>query len=281
MRRSRNLPLFLALCGLLALPACSGGKPGKDEATGKAGNAAAPPGNAAAANETAPGPGPQSLSEDSEGYEFSYKWPAAASAIPELNAWLNGNGERLLAQTKAAALSEKVEAKKEGYPFHGHSYEEDFGVNANTPRMLVLLSNGYVFTGGAHGMPINTAIIWDKGTKKRLATAALIDLPRFADLAKKRFCDELDKQRAEKRGEPVKHDDPNELDDFVRCVDMTKQLILPVSKGGKALDMVKIVIAPYEAGPYAEGTYEIDLPLDAGLLKAVKAPYREAFAAAS
>lgn len=227
-----------------------------------------------------PSPGPQALSSKAGGLDYSYKWPAEAAAIPALNIWLRGNAEKLLAENRAAAKEAQVEAKANDFPYHDYSYEEEYATVADTPRMMVLLSGGYVYTGGAHGMPIATAILWDKAAQKRLATTALIDLPRFAALAKKRFCAELDRQRAEKRGEPVRHDDPNELSDFVQCVELTKQLVLPVSKGGKALDNMRVVIGPYEAGPYAEGSYQIDLPLDAGLLATVQPRYRDVFAAA-
>ncbi|HEX7858389.1 MAG TPA: DUF4163 domain-containing protein [Sphingobium sp.] len=283
MRAHAKFPLFLALGGLLALPACSKGETDKEQPVNKAApHAAATPTHAAVANEAASGPGPQSLSTKTKNFEFSYKWPGEASAIPELNSWLKGNGEKIRADNEGEAQSEAAEAKKAGYDFTGHSYDEDYATVANTPRLLVLLSEGYVFTGGAHGMPINTAILWDKAAKKRLATATLIDIPRLATVAKKRFCDELDKQRAEKRGEPVRHDDPDQLDDFVKCVDMTKQLILPVTsdlKKSTALDMIRIVIGPYEAGPYVEGSYVIDMPVDAALLTTVKTGYRDYFAA--
>ncbi len=280
MHASGNLPLFLAIGAAITLAGCSGGTPDKGQSGNMAqANATPASGNVAVASSTPPAPGPQAISSKADGLEFSYKWPAAASAIPALNDWLRGNGEKLRAENQSAAGDAQAEAKKDGFPFNGYSYEEDYATVADTPRMLVLLSSGYIFTGGAHGMPVSTAILWDKTTQKRLATGAMIDLPRFAALTKKRFCEALDKQRAEKRGEPVRHDDPNELDEFDQCIDMTKQLVLPISRGGKALDTVHVLIGPYEAGPYAEGSYEIDLPLDGALLATVKPAYRDAFAA--
>lgn len=277
MRRFPDERHFIALGVALALAGCSGGGPKVD-------NAAAPSGNVAAANTAAVPEAParkaeaQAMESKDGTFEFSYKWPAEAAAIPELDSWLRANGETLRKRGEGEAKVDQASAKKDGFPYHAHSYDEGYAVVANTPAMLVLLSDGYIYTGGAHGMPVNTAIIWDKATKKRLATSALVDIPRLATLSKKRFCDALDKQREEKRGEPVRHDDPDQLVDFVSCVDMTKQLILPVSEKGKALDTIRVVIGPYDAGPFAEGTYSIDLPMDATLMGAVKAPYAGAFA---
>ncbi|WP_234151074.1 PdaC/SigV domain-containing protein [Sphingobium sufflavum] len=243
-------------------------------------NRAAPAPNAALANDTAPIDKPQKLSAKVDGFEFEYQWPGEAAAIPALDSWLRGNGESLRKSNQSDAMAAKAEAKKDAFVFNGYSYQEDYTAAANTPRFLVLISDGYVYTGGAHGMPINTAILWDKASGKRLATSTLIDLPRFAAAARKRFCDALDKQREEKRGEPVRHDDPNDIVDFNSCVDLTKQLVVPISHGGRALDTVQVIIGPYEAGPYSEGRYVIDLPLDAGLLATVKPAYRDAFAPA-
>lgn len=281
MRASCNRRLFAPFVAMMALAACSDGTPDGGQSANKVpSDTAAPTENAATANIATPARGPQTLATNTESLEFSYSWPSEAASIPALDTWLRSNGEKLRAENLAGAREAQADAKKNDYPFHGYSYAEEYATVADTPRMLVLLSTGYVFTGGAHGMPINTAIIWDKTTQKRLAADALIDIQRFATLSKKRFCDTLDSQRAEKRGGPVRHDDPNQLSDFVQCVDMTKQLILPVSKGGKALDRVQVVIGPYEAGPYVEGSYEIELPLDAALLATVKPAYRDAFAAA-
>ena len=279
MHHIRHRMLFLPVFGLAVLPACSGGSPeAADAPANVVANSAATPPAVTVTNAVAPGPSAQAMTSKADGLEFSYKWPAEAAAIPELNAWLRANGEKIRADNQKQARSDQASAKKDGYPFNDHSYQEDYAVVADTPAMLVLLSDGYVYTGGAHGMPINTAIIWDKAGKKRLATAALIDMPRLAAAARTRFCEELDRQRAKKRGAPVTRADPNEIVDFVSCVDLTKQLVLPVSKGGEALDTIRIVIGPYEAGPYAEGSYVIDMPIDAALLATVKPAYKAAFA---
>lgn len=221
----------------------------------------------------------QSITATEDGLEFRYLWPSEAVAIPELDAWLRSNGEKLRARFGRQAREDKAAAARDGWTFHNYSYQEEFDVVADTPNILVMLSDGYVYTGGAHGMPVNTAIIWDRKRRQRLAVSDMIVLSRLANVGKERFCAELDRQREAKRGEPVTQGDPDQLDDFTRCVDMTKQLILPVSGQGNRLDAIRVLIGPYEAGPYAEGTYVIDLPMDESLMTAVKPAYGDAFAA--
>jgi len=55
---------------------------------------------------------------------------------------------------------------------------------------------------------------------------------------------------------------------------------VPTSKDGKLIDAVTVVIGPYSAGPYAEGSYEIGLPVDAAMRQTIKTEYQDAFAAA-
>ena len=46
-----------------------------------------------------------------------------------------------------------------------------------------------------------------------------------------------------------------------------------------AFDRVGFLIDPYTAGPYAEGTYEVTLPVTRAILAAVKPEYAESFTA--
>ena len=242
------------------------------------------PGNTVAANVAQPIAAPRApppvpaqpveIKSTKGGLDFVYAWPGAAAGIAELDRWLRDNAETVRARAAKGAASDQATAKKDGYPFRNHSYEEKYAIVADTPRVLVLQSDGYIYTGGAHGYPINTVIIWDKAAKKRLATSALVDIAAFKRLANDRFCKELDRQRVEKRGEPVQRGEGM----FSDCVDIAKQTVLPVSKVGKALDALRVVIGPYEAGPYAEGAYTIELRFDAKTMAAVKPGWKDAFA---
>ncbi len=214
-----------------------------------------------------------------EGVDFSYSWPVHAVRIPALDAWLRGNAGRLRADTVRRARAARAEAAREGYVFHDHGYGEDWAAVADLDALLVMQSEGYRYAGGAHGMPIVTTLIWDRAAGTRRALGALFDMPALVAAIRARFCAALDAQRAARRGAPVDPNDADQLPEFVRCVDPAKQTILPVSTGGRALDTIRLVVMPYEAGPYAEGIYEIDLPVDAAVLRAVRPAWRGAFGA--
>ena len=222
----------------------------------------------------APPSKPFAVKEAAGGLEFAYSYPAEAAAVPALV----DKFARDMAATKADALKMAMEdsaaAKESGYPFRPHSLETEWSVAADTPRFLALQSQTYVYTGGAHGMTGYDAVLWDKARKQESSVKALMTSPAaFSTAIRDRFCAILDKQRAEKRGAPVVRGD----DDFTQCIDPMEQVLVPTSKDGKRIDGLTVVVGPYSAGPYAEGSYEVALPVDAALRDAIKLDYREAF----
>lgn len=264
-----------SILAVLLLGACSG-----------ADNAAIPANDAASqfANRMSGQPAPQAPAkpferkEKTDLLEFAYSYPAAAAQIPDLVEKF----AKQLTVSKADALKmareDQKAAKSSGFPFHAHSLETHWTVKADTPRFLALESESYAYTGGAHGMTGYDALLWDKARKRETAFTAVMTSPTaFAAAIRGRFCDALDKARMEKRGEPVKRSDD---DDFTKCIDPMQQVLVPTSKDGKLIDGVTVVIGPYSAGPYAEGSYDVALPVDAAMHKAIKTEYQDAFVTA-
>ena len=222
----------------------------------------------------APPSKPFAVKETAGGLEFAYAYPAEAAAVPALV----DKFARDMAATKADALkmakADSAAAKESGYPFRPHSLETEWSVAANTPRFLALQSQTYVYTGGAHGMTGYDAVLWDKARKQESSVKALMtSAAAFSTAIRDRFCAILDQQRAEKRGAPVVRGDDN----FTQCIDPMEQVLVPTSKDGKLIDGLTVVVGPYSAGPYAEGSYEVALPVDAAMRDAIKPDYRDAF----
>ena len=272
----------LPIAAVLLLCACS---PSQDA---ESADEAALPGNDVAASNFAnrmsgqpepPSPAqPFARKEKTDLLEFAYSYPAQAAQIPAL---VGKFGQALKvgqADAMKMAREDQKAAREAGYPFRAHSLETRWTVAADTPRFLALKSESYVYTGGAHGMTGYDALLWDKARQRETAVTALMTSPSaFASAIRDRFCDALDKARAEKRGAPVKR---GYDDDFSKCIDPMQQVLVPASKDGRLIDAVTVVIGPYSAGPYAEGSYEIALPVDAAMRKAIKTEYQDAFAAA-
>ncbi len=231
----------------------------------------------AGAEQPKPPSDPFQQAEKTDLLEFGYAWPAQASAVPQIAAKLRKDMESGKADALKMATDDRKSAQQSGFPFHAHSLETRWTVAADTPRFLSLRSSRYTFTGGAHGMTGYNVLLWDKARKRETSVKALMTTPAaFADAIRKPFCDGLDQARAKKRGGPVMRGD----DPFTECVDPMKEVLVPTSRDGKLIDRIVVVIGPYSAGPYAEGTYEVPLPVDAAMLKAIKTEYQDAFAGA-
>ncbi|MBH1998639.1 MAG: DUF4163 domain-containing protein [Sphingomonadaceae bacterium] len=271
--RSAHLAVILMAVGMLA--ACA---PAHEEAAGNdVDNVTAR--NFADRMVGMPPPAPPSkpfaVKDDNGLLEFSYTYPAQAAAIPALV----DKFAKAMTAAKADALKmaqdDSAGAKKSGFPFRAHSLGTDWSMSADTPRFLALQSETYVFTGGAHGMTGYDSLLWDKARARETSVKAVMTSPEaFGSAIRDRFCATLDRQRAEKRGAPVVRGD----DDFTQCIDPMEQVLTLTSKDGKMIDGVTVIVGPYSAGPYAEGSYDVALPVDAAMRKAIKTEYQDAFA---
>ena len=79
------------------------------------------------------------------------------------------------------------------------------------------------------------------------------------------------------RGLPARPVRSGSDDPFSDCIDPTDSTIILGSSNGKAFDRIGVLVAPYEAGPYAEGEYEVTLPVNDAVMAAVKPDYRATF----
>lgn len=256
----------IALMGCKAEPAAKGSASAAPEAPVEASASAAP----------APAAQARAVSESTDLYEFDYAYPAAAAAIPGLKAWLEEDSAQVKAKLVKDATAWQAEAKAGDIPFNAYAHSTKWDVVTDLPGWLSLSAQRYAFTGGAHGMPWSEGLIWDKTANARRGALDLFTSPAALSAAiRAPFCAEIDRQRAKKRGEAVK---PGSTDMFDECIDPAKSQIILGSADGQHFTRIGVLVDPYEAGPYAEGAYEVTLPVTAAVLKAVKDDYRSAFA---
>ena len=209
--------------------------------------------------------------------EVSYTYPAQARAIPALRLWLDRQAEALRAELGGQAASDQRDAAKEGRPFHPYTADRTWKVVTDTPRFLSLSLERWEFTGGAHGNTQFGAMVWDRQTSARLTPLSFFTSAEALSAAlKPGFCQQLTAQRAEKRGGDAKSG--TGLYDFDKCIDPAKETMILGSSTRQRFDRIGILIAPYEAGPYVEGTYEVTLPVTPAILATVKPEWRGYFA---
>ena len=210
-------------------------------------------------------------------YHFSYVVPPAAARIPALNAWLTADAERRQARIAAEAASGRRTARAGGFPFNPYDSTATWKVVTDTPRLLSLSADIYAFTGGAHGNPSTAALVWDKTARKRLAPVALFTSPAMIEAATRtHFCPRLKAERDRRLQGAVDTGGP-----FAQCPAFKDLVLLLGSTTGRRIDRIGLVADPYVAGSYAEGRYEVTLPVTPALLAAVRPAYRDAFAVMS
>ncbi len=287
--------LALAAAGLSLLAACRGAvpavPPGESGEASSAGSPAstasptlsAPPAADAVASSASAdargGGGARTVSESNDLYQFSYSYPAAAGAIPAVRALLEAGLAKSRAQLIAQARQDRAEANRNRYPYHAHSSGTDWKVVTDLPGWLSLSAQITAYTGGAHGMSGFDTLLWDKRAAMRREPLDLFtSRTAFRAAVKVPFCASLDRERARKRG-PGYAPAADEL--FGKCIDpVDEATVILGSTDGQRFDRVGFLIAPYAAGPYVEGSYDLTLPVSAELLRAVKPEYRRSFAPA-
>lgn len=259
---SASVALALAACGQPSESA-----PAKAKAAAKPAPAAAP---------AAPAAKPFALDEKNDLVDFHFGWSAEAAAIPQLVTRFQTELKKAKAEITDMAKTERAWRQKEGLEFGGLQSSRDYTTSGQSERLLSLTSDFGAYTGGAHPNSGTSALLWDRRAAREINFSDL-----FADAANRdrlltqRWCDALNKQREEKRGAPVggggMFDDCPKLDEIA---------IVPTDKDGNGrFERLILTASPYVAGPYVEGSYEIDLPVTADLIAALKSDYQPGFEA--
>jgi hypothetical protein len=210
-------------------------------------------------------------------YSYEYSWPKEAVAIPALNRKLT----QAMARNRREIAEEATSAFEDSRSYDTHFPEVGYETSLNwqtvgvTQKLLSLAGGSYSFTGGAHGNPAAVALLWDRTLNREIGVNALFaSAARFAAVTRAPYCKKLDGERAKRReGERL---DP--LSDFNNCPKYSELAIYPADKNRNGrFERILFVASPYVAGPFAEGDYEIAVPVTPGLIAALKPEYRSSF----
>ncbi|HEY0598364.1 DUF3298 and DUF4163 domain-containing protein [Sphingopyxis sp.] len=266
----QNAISFVAVAMLVA--GCSEEKPTQADKVAAASVPGAPPGGAAdIAAKNAPA---SNVEEKNDLIEFAYAYPRDAAAIPELAAWLDGDRTTKRDALIAAAQRDKAAADKGEFPYRPHSHLQTWQRVTSTPRFLSLSAEIETYMGGAHGMTNFDTLLWDRNRRKRLKPLDLFKSGEAFDAAiRDAFCAGI------KRAKAAKGITADEAPDspFAKCPPASAQTVWLGSSDGRFLDRMTIAIAPYEVGPFAEGSYKINVPVTGALAKAVKDEFARDF----
>jgi len=216
------------------------------------------------------------IDEENDLIDFHYGWSAEAAAVPQLVDRFRKDMEKVKADLIAGAKEDKAFREKEGFDFNGYSSTTDYNTAGQSSRLLSLSVEASAYTGGAHGNFGTRGLLWDRQALKEIEVADLFSAPSNMDRQlTQRWCDALNKAREEKRGEPISGDGI-----FDECPKLSEIAIIPTDrdKNGR-FDRLILTASPYVAGPYVEGSYEIDLAVTPDLIAALKTDYQDSFEA--
>jgi hypothetical protein len=206
--------------------------------------------------------------------EFSYSTEAAA--VPALVRKFRAD----LAKERSSALScgkqESTIRIQTGGQAIACSSMTKYTTSGQTARLLSLAKSYYAFTGGAHGNGGTTPLLWDRSLGKEIKFASLFRTPiAYGPPVRAAYCRALGAERRKRRGPDYQ---PNSMvPEFDACPKFSDLSLIP--SGSPHFRQLHIIAAPYTAGPYSEGEYDIVLPVTPDLLAALKPEYRASFAA--
>ncbi|WP_160484939.1 DUF4163 domain-containing protein [Aurantiacibacter rhizosphaerae] len=229
--------------------------------------------------EAAPAPlgGAREVEERTDLFLFAYSYPQAAGETPGLADWLDRRLDRERDGLAKRAERGRREARDDGFPFNSYSSRTAWEVVADLPDWLSLSADLSSYSGGAHPNYGFDTIVWNKEEAAAMEPIAFFDSAQALDsVLGPQLCDALNEEREKRRGQPVE-DSGDDL--FDACVKPDETNVLLGSTNGKTINRIGIQIAPYIAGPYAEGSYEFTFPVTAQLMGVVREEYKPAFAA--
>ena len=207
-------------------------------------------------------------------YSFSYTYPAEAAAIPRLRATLDAERGRLRAATARDAATARRESRSGGFPFRAYETQKTWKVVTATPRFLSLSSDAYEYSGGAHGNPSSGALLWDKANGVGLdPKQVFVSAAALQHAIAPNYCARL---KAERTRRLAPYEDKS--DTFSTCPTLKDLTLLLGSTNRQRINRIGLIADPYVAGSYAEGAYEVTLPVTPAILATVKPAYHAAFA---
>lgn len=257
--------LILGLAASAALAACER----REEA-----KAPPAPGDMSAATAPAGAGAPLTYESRNEFASVRLTLPEAIAGQPDLHAATYNQATRELRQFVEGAQADRTEAGGDG-GLPPYEKEIAYAAGAETDRLLSLQRRDVDYTGGAHPNTLFSAVLWDKTAKRALTPAELF--ARGVDLSPldRALCQAINTAR--KARAPSAETLTLDGRDWAcpRAV-ATPFVLSPGTTTGKAGGLT-FLIAPYQVGPYSEGSYQIAVPQSA-FAQLIAADYAGEFA---
>lgn len=199
---------------------------------------------------------------------LTFRWSLAPEAALEPALVRALRAEALASREKTIGEANADKAAQDDRKYQ-QVWAQRWQFEAETDQLLAFSTKHITYTGGAHSNLVFQGVIWDRGAERRISFAELFQDSKGAmAVLKPAFCQALAEEQASRR-----QGEKNAM--FSDCPDPSAYPILPIGEG--QINAFRVLVPPYEAGPWSEGVYEI--LLDASSLSKFVAPrYVAAFA---
>ncbi|WP_200943934.1 MULTISPECIES: DUF3298 and DUF4163 domain-containing protein [unclassified Lysobacter] len=210
---------------------------------------------------------------------ISYQTPAAK--YPGLAAEL-----KRYADAARTDLIEAAQARKKGEGSAPYDLSLNFTEVLDSPTLVAVAAEGSSYTGGAHGSPLIARFVWLPQQNQMLKATDLVPDKKGWDAISRYVREQLHSALSQR----VDADDlaPAEraevvesagrmIDDGTDADPANFALFEPVVAPDGKLSALRFVFAPYEVGPYSDGTQTVEVPASV-LLPYVAPTYKALFA---
>lgn len=232
---------------------------------------------------TAPAaPAPQELKdvvETTSSYVIGISYPPSASKYPGLAAELKRYADAARADLLQAAAERRPDAPAP------YDLSLSFTQVLDSPTLVAIAADGSSYTGGAHGAPLLERFVWLPQQNRRLRASDLVPDAQgwsaisgyvreqlHTALSQRIDADDLD---ASQRAEVIKNAG-RMIDDGTEADAAHFAQFEPVMGSDGKVAALRFVFAPYQVGPYSDGTQTVDVPASV-LLPFVAPDYRPLF----
>jgi hypothetical protein len=198
--------------------------------------------------------------------DFRYGWPAAAEAIPALRRELARREVEARTDATASAAESHDSAGGAQVPFHTEQYHAIWSVEANSARLLSLTADIRTDNSGAHPNRDFDTLIWDRRADRATTVAAVLGNAALGATSE-RYCTALAASLTTRGAEPPE-----------RCPPLAERVLAFADRDHDGrFDALHVLVPPYAAASYADGSFVVDVPFQAADLSGLAARYRSAF----
>jgi hypothetical protein len=215
---------------------------------------------------------PLSFDQSDEAAKVALRLPAEIAGHPALHALLYDR-ETAGLKTFAAKAQADRKASDGKFPWRPYARQSQWFLAADSALLVGLRALWFEDTGGAHPNHGGSSLIWDNVANREIQPKALFRPDADMKVLDKAICDAVAQAKTHRAG-------ATPLNDMFSCPkwNQTVLVLAPSTIPGK-IGGLTALIDPYVVGPYAEGDYEVVVPLS--MFQALLAPaYAGAFGGA-